>query len=125
MILVDSSGWVEYFVDGPLADAYAARLRTPANLITPTIVLYEVYKRLQRDLTPRHANTAVAAMRRTEIVPLDAELALRAADLSMAERLSMADAIVLATARARGAELVTSDADFKNVTGVTYLSKRA
>ena len=125
MILVDSSGWVEYFVDGPLADEYAARLRPASNVITPAIVVYEVYKRLKRDLTQEHANTAVAAMRRTEIVPLDAQLALRAADLSLTENLAMADAIVLATARSRDAELVTSDADFRKVSGVTYLAKRA
>ncbi len=35
----------------------------------------------------------------------------------------MADAMVLATAEAHGAELVTSDSDFAGIAGVTYLPK--
>lgn len=46
MIVVDSSGWVEFFTDGALADEYAKRLRTLSTVLTPVIVLYEVYKRL-------------------------------------------------------------------------------
>jgi toxin FitB len=46
---------------------------------------------------------------------------LRAADLSLEFSLPMADSFVLATARALGAELITSDTDFKNVPGVRVL----
>ena len=51
MIVVDSSGWVEFFTDGPLADDYASKLRNLSAVMTPVIVLYEVYKRLKRDLS--------------------------------------------------------------------------
>ena len=44
-ILLDSNGWIEFFTDGPRADRYAAYLTPRYRLITPTIVLCEVYKR--------------------------------------------------------------------------------
>jgi len=124
LIVVDSSGWIEFFTDGPLADDYASRLRRLATVITPVIVLYEVYKRLKRELSEDDAVIAVSAMQRSQVVPLDQELALTAADLSLEHGLAMADAIVLATARKFHAELVTSDRDFEEIEGVTYLPKK-
>jgi len=124
LIVVDSSGWLEFLTDGDLADEYAARLRQPAAVLTPTIVMYEVYKHAKRLLSEEAAVDAVAAMQKTRVVPLSDELALVAADLSLAHKLPMADAIVLATAQAHDADVVTSDADFAKIAGVTYLPKK-
>lgn len=124
MIVVDSSGWLEFLTNGPLADEYAARLRQPASVLTPTIVLYEVYKHSKRLRGEEGALEAVAAMQKTRIVPLNDELALVAADLSLDQKLPMADAIVLATARLHNAEVVTSDADFQRIAGVTYIPNK-
>jgi len=123
VIVVDSSGWLEYLTDGPLADQYASRLRKPATVLTPTIVMYEVYKHSKRLRGEDGALDAVAAMQKTRVVPLNDELALIAADMSLAHKLPMADAIVLATALLYEAEVVTSDADFEGVPGVTYIPK--
>ena len=123
MTVIDSSGWIEFFTDGPLGNEYAKRLRNLTGIITPVIVLYEVYKRLKRDLSEDDAIVAVSAMQRTRIVPIDQELALTAADLSLEHSLAMADAIVLATARRFRAELVTSDRDFEGLPDVAYLPK--
>ena len=123
MIVVDSSGWLEFLTDGPLADQFATRLRQPSAVITPTIVMYEVYKHSKRLRGEDGALDAVAAMQKTRVVPLSDELALVAADLSLALKLPMADAIVLATARLHEAEVVTSDVDFEGVPGVTYIPK--
>jgi predicted nucleic acid-binding protein len=125
VIVVDSSGWVEFFTDGPLSDAYSARLRNLASILTPVIVVYEVYKRLKRELSEADAIVAVSAMQRTRIVPITTELALTAADLSLEHDLAMADAMILATAALYRAELVTSDRDFERINGVTLLPKPA
>jgi toxin FitB len=125
VIVVDSSGWIEFFTDGPLADYYASRLRRLGTVITPVIVVYEVYKRLKRELSEDDAVIAVSAMQRSQVVPIDQELALTAADLSLEHGLAMADPIVLATARKFQAELVTSDRDFMEIDGVTYLPKKS
>ncbi len=124
MIVVDSSGWIEFFTDGPRANDYATRLRSLPAVLTPTVVVYEVYKRLKRELSEEEALIAVSAMQRSRVVDFDQEIALTAADLSLAHGLAMADAMVLATAKSFQAELVTSDADFANVAGVTYLAKK-
>lgn len=124
MIVIDSSGWVEFFTDGPLADEYAKRLRVLSSVLTPVIVLYEVYKRLKRDLSEDDAIVAVSAMQRTQIVAVDQQLALTAADLSLEHGLAMADSLILATARSFRAELVTSDVDFDGIPDVTYLPKK-
>lgn len=124
MIVVDSSGWIEFFTDGVLADEYARRLRHITSVVTPVIVLYEVYKRLKRDLSESDALIAVSAMQRTMVVATTQDIALVAADLSLEYGLAMADATVLATARRFGAELITSDRDFEGLEGVTYLPNK-
>lgn len=125
MIVVDSSGWLEFLTDGALADEYASRLRQPGAVITPTIVMYEVYKHARRLRSEEDALDAVAAMQKTRVVPLTQELALAAADLSLEHKLPMADAIVLATAWAHDADVITSDSDFASLPGVIYIPKNA
>jgi predicted nucleic acid-binding protein len=121
-VLVDSSGWVHFFAGGPLADRYAPHLTRPAKLITPTVVIYEVYKRLKRELGEERALVASGKMSATEVIPLTEPIAFLAADLSLAHGLAMADAIIYATARYQDAQLITSDADLKDLPGVLYLS---
>lgn len=124
MIVVDSSGWLEFFSDGPHAEEFATRLRNPATVLTPTIALYEVYKVAKRERSEEEAVRAVAMMKKTRIVDLTDEIALTAADLSLAHKLSMADSIMLAVARAYDAELATTDAGFAGIHGVMVFSKK-
>ena len=86
--------------------------------------MYEVYKHAKRLGSEEDAIDAIAAMQKTRVVPLTDELALIAADLSIAHKLPMADAIVLATAQAHDAEVITSDSDFAGIPGVVYIRKR-
>lgn len=124
MIVLDSSGWIEFFADGPHAEEFASRLRQPANVITLTVAMYEVYKWIKRERSEEEAVEAVATMKKTHVVDLTEELALTAADLSLAHRLAMADSMMLAAARTYRAELVTADAGFSGVPGVTIFSKK-
>lgn len=124
MRLIDSSGWLEVFKGGPQADRVARLLADPTEILTPTIAVYEVYKVLKRDASEEDALQAVAQMLQTNVVPLSETLALEAADTSLEHSLAMADAIVYATARSRGAELVTTDADLEGLPGVVFLSKK-
>ena len=124
MILVDSSGWLEFFTEGPLANAYAEHLKRPSDIVTPTVVLYEVYKLIKRQRSEQEAVAAAAQLGKTHVVALTEAIALTAADASLAYHLAMADAIVYATALTQGAKLVTSDADLGVLPGVTYLKKK-
>lgn len=120
MIVVDSSGWIEHLTDGPLAHAYQEYLEAP-DLLVPAVVIYEVYKFMKREVSEQEAVNVVGRQRAAQVVALNEELALEAADLSLQYGLAMADAVVYATARHYEALLVTSDADFAELPGVKYL----
>lgn len=123
MKLVDSSGWLEFFMGGPLAGTYAAHLKNAQDVVTPSVVLYEVYKVIKRDRNEEEALAAAAQMGKTRVIHLTDSIALTAADVSLAHRLAMADAIVFATALTERATLLTSDSDLATLPGVTYLKK--
>jgi predicted nucleic acid-binding protein len=125
LIVLDSSGWLEFFTDGPHADQFASRLRQPSSVITSTIAIYEVYKWIKRERSEEEAVQAVATMKKTQIADVTEELALTAADLSLTHSLAMADSMMLAVARARNAELLTTDAGFASIPGVTVFSKKS
>ncbi len=123
--VVDSSGWLEYFADGPNADFFERAIQEAGTLVVPSVSIYEVFKRLLAEPDGEEAGLqVVAAMQRGEVVDFDAELALEAARLSREKRLPMADSIILATAHARDARLWTQDADFEGIDGVEYVRKR-
>ena len=124
MNIVDSSGWLEYFADGPNAGFFAPAIENLAELIVPTISLYEVFKRVLQQKDESQALKAVALMEQGTVVDLDAALALSAAKLSVDSKLPMADSIMLATARAFNAVLWTQDVDFEGMEGVRYIQPR-
>ena len=127
MILIDSYGWIEYFANGPLAESYAAFIEeaNAENTITPTIVTYEVYKRIKSVKGEQKALEAYAQMSRTKIVELTSPISLKAADISIALDLGMADSIVVATAKAYNAEIVTSDEHLKSLERVKFITKQS
>jgi predicted nucleic acid-binding protein len=123
MNIVDSSGWLEYFADGPNAEHFAGPLRDVAGLIVPAITLYEVFKVVCRQRGEDAALQAIALMQQGEVVELNASLALLAAKVSLELKLPMADSIILATARSHEAALWTQDVDFADLEGVRYFPK--
>lgn len=42
MNVLDSSGWLEYFTDGPNADFFAPVIEDSAHLLVPTVCFYEL-----------------------------------------------------------------------------------
>ena len=121
MNLIDSSGWLEYFMNGPLAEAYAPYFKKPQEVTTPTIVLFEVYKKIKGEAGEEQALMAVNQMEKTNVIPLTEGIALQAADISLENKLAMADSIIYATALQRGAKVITSDTDFVDLPHVVYL----
>lgn len=121
MKVVDSSVWLEFVSDGPHAEACGAHLADLAEVVTPTAVLLEVYRALRRDDREPAAMRTVAEMEYTRFVPVDQTIAIVAADVSIDHGLAAVDAIIYATARLQRAELVTLDADFRGLPGVTLV----
>ena len=121
MILVDSSGWIEYLAARPKADLFAPYIEESEPLVSSAIQIYEIYEVVRRDVSEERAIAAVSALRKTTIEPLAETLALEAADVALERGLAMADAIIFATASRHHAEIVTSDADFDGLPGVRLI----
>lgn len=123
MNVVDSSGWLEYFANGPNADFFAPPIEDHAHLVVPTLSLYEVFKRVMQQRGRRDALQVIAQMRQGQVVDLDETTALEAATLSLQHHLPMADSVMMATAQLNQATLWTQDADFADIPGVQYRTK--
>ena len=124
MNLVDSSGWLEYFADGPNADFFSAPIEDVNNLIVPTLCLLEVFGRILQQRGEDSALQAVALMYQGQIIDLDASIALSAAKIGVDLKLPLADSVILATARAQNAVIWTQDSDFKDMDGVKYIAAK-
>src|SRR3990172_914243 len=103
MNVIDSSGWLEYFIGGKNASFFTPPIQDVAKVVVPTISIFEVFKRTLIEKGRTDALEAVAIMYDGKTVDLDREIALIAADLSIELKLPMADIIILATARAHNA----------------------
>ena len=124
MNVVDSSGWLEFFADGPNAEPFSQPLSDLEQLIVPSISVFEVFRVVCRQRGEEQALQAAALMQHGKIVELSSSLALYAAKLSIELKLPMADGIILATARLHEATLWTQDNDFEGIDGVRYFPKR-
>lgn len=125
MNVVDSSGCLEYFAKGPNAATFATPIRDRARLLVPSIVILEVRRRLLQQEQPGElVDEAIASMRRNGVIDLDFAMAVSAADLGVECELSLADRVILATARAQGATLWTQDADFEGLADVKFVPRR-
>ena len=120
MNLVDSCGWLEFLADGPNAGFFAQPLADTEELLVPTICLLEVFKRTLQQRGEEAALDVAALMQQGTAVDLDAAIALDAADLGHELKLSLADSVILASARAHGATVWTQDAHFEGLPGVRY-----
>lgn len=125
MNVVDSSGWLEYFAGGPNADFFAKPIEAAAQLVVPTLSLYEVFKKIAQQRGEGDALQAMALMQQARVVELSSTLALAAAQVSIQLSMPMPDSVMLVTARAADAVLWTQDADFANVPGVRYVAKKS
>jgi predicted nucleic acid-binding protein len=69
------------------------------------------------------ADQVIAYTQMCVLAPLDTKIALSAAEMCGRHRLATADAIIYATALDHGADLLTCDAHFEGLPGVTYVAK--
>lgn len=123
MNLVDSCGWLEYFADGANAGFFAQAIEDTANLLVPSLCLFEVFKRVLVQRNESDALRAVAVMRQGQCVALTDGLAIGAARLSFDLKLAMADSIILYVAQQHSATLWTQDAHFEAMANVSYVRK--
>lgn len=124
MNLIDSSVWLEYFAAGPQAGHFAAVIERVDALLVPTIVLVDVTRRVLQQRDEDAALQIAAMLHQGQVVPLDAGIALSAAQLGVAHHLPLADSIIYATAKQYQATVWTMDAHFAGLAQVRYVPKR-
>ncbi len=123
--VVDTSAWIEWLDDSALGKKLGKQFPDKARCIVPTIVQLELSKWLVREVGEEEADQVIAYTQKCVVVPLDTAIALLAADLHREYKLATADAIVYATTRHVGAELLTCDAHFENLPDVGFFPKSA
>jgi predicted nucleic acid-binding protein len=123
--LVDTSAWIEWLTASALGQKLGKQFPDKAQCIVPTIVQLELSKWLVREAGEEQADQMIAFTQKCVVVPLDTPIALLAADLHRQHKLATADAIVYATAKHMGADLLTCDAHFEGLPDVTLFPKVA
>ena len=121
--VVDTSAWIEWLIGSALGKKLSEQFPDKLQCLVPTIVQLELSKWLVREVGEEQADQVIAYTQKCVVVPLDTAIALLAADLYREHKLATADAIVYATARHRGAELLTCDAHFDGLPGVALYAK--
>ena len=123
MNVVDSSGWIEYLVEGPNAAFFEGPLHDAENLLVPSISILEVYRYVLRERGRQDALAVAASMRHGRVLELDESLAIEAAEIGITHGLPLADSIIYASAMAHEAMLWTQDAHFEGLEAVKYRPK--
>ena len=118
-VVLDSPCWLEFLMDTPRAALFADVLDDADALLVPVITVYEVIKKIVRELGDDIASSSLVLMQRSTIVSIDLALATQA----MRNGLPLADSLIYATAQMHGATLWTQDQHFEGLPGVRYFQK--
>lgn len=121
--VVDTSAWIEWLTGSALGKKLGKEFPEKAHCIVPTIVQLELSKWLVRETGEEQADRVIAYTQKCVVVPLDTPIALLAADLHRVHKLATADAIVYATAKQQGGDLLTCDGHFDGLPGVRLFSQ--
>ena len=116
-----SSCWLEFLMDTPRAALFADVLEDTETLLVPVVTVYEVIKKIVRELGDDIASSSLVLMQRSTVVGIDLALATQA----MRNCLPLADSLIYATAQMHGATLWTQDQHFEGLPGVRYFQKTA
>lgn len=130
--MIDTYAWVEYLL-GSKPGAKARSYIEGGRGLTPSVVLSELRRWYLREIeagrrSQREMQTHFAYVESsTEIVPLDATLAMQSGetDFLMKKRVKdwpLADSIIYATAKSRSAQLVSGDPHFESLEDVVFIS---
>ena len=124
MNLVDSSGWIEFFRDGPYASYFLEALRDMDEVIVPTLCFYEVFSYVMKDMSDGAALQVVAFMQQARAVDMTDSVAVLAARLSAKHKIPLSPGVILATAQLNNAVIWTQDSFIKDFPGVKYYPEK-
>ena len=118
--LIDSSIWIEFLFN----NQYSEIIKSWDMLLLSSLSLFEIKRKLQQEkIEPQKIQTSIEYIKqRSLIIFVSSEIAENAAQLSFKHKLAAMDAIIYATAKMKGAHLITRDNDFRGLPNTTILS---
>jgi predicted nucleic acid-binding protein len=131
--VIDASTWIEYFKASRYGEV-AKKYIESEDATTPTIVVSEVSRKLQKEIELGN-ETQQGRLNRLEfisatnqIVDLDFEIAVEAGktDLDIKRKVkgwSLADSIVLCTAKNAKGKVITGDEHFRELDDVIFIKE--
>lgn len=125
MNVVDSSGWIEFFLGSANGRHFKPAIEDTRHLLVPVIALYEVHKRLSRNLPPEIVTSCLEVMRLGRVLELTDARAIAASIIASAHNLALADAAMYSMAQEHKATLWTQDIDYEGLPGVNYFAKKS
>ena len=120
--VIDTYVWYEYFTGSDIGVRIKDFIEK-GNLITPSIVVAEIVNKFSREGKP-YAEFVQFLKLRSEIVPVDSDVAEEAGNLRTRfskNKISMADAIIMAVAKIRNLKIVSGDEYFRNLKNVIMI----
>jgi predicted nucleic acid-binding protein len=123
MNVLDSSCWLELVECSSIGAEVAPIAEDVENLIVPTIVLYEVFKKTIAMKGLPYAKEFIDGMLDSIVIPLSVGLSIHAVHVSRDYKLPTADSIIYATALQHDAVLWTTDQHFEDLPNVRYFDK--
>ena len=133
--VIDTYAWIEIFIGSKSGERAKEMLQKAEETYTPDVVIAEIARKYLREgmkeQTIRERLTTIEET--SEIIPIDKNIAFESAKcyLELMEKAktrkleapSLFDAIVLATARALAAKLVTGDEHFREINETLWIGK--
>ena len=122
-LFIDSSIWLEYFLH--TAELVGKMMESPdGRLLTSIICFHEVRRKLLKmNANEAYIKEVIRFMRENStIVPVDEDIAVKSAELSVKHRLATADSIIYQSALASNALLMTADNDFRGLSNAQVVT---
>lgn len=123
MNVVDSSGWIEFFLAGANGPTFKPVIEQRDQLLVPSIALFEVHKILSRSLSEDLVDRCLNVMRLGRVLDLTDRRAVAASKVARQHRLALADAAMYSMAQEHSATFWTQDLDYDGLPGVRYFGK--
>ena len=123
-VLIDSWSWIEYWAGSKYANAVAKYIEGSEPAVVSTLNIAEVHYWFIRHYDEGTANERISRMRkRCFSISVNEEIAIEASRIKHDKKMSLADSVILATAKVENAKVVTGDPDFSKVEGAVFIGK--
>lgn len=120
--LMDSSAWLSYFF--ATSEMTKRIIESEDILYTSVVSIFEIKRKLLREGINQDFEDVFGFIKsRSIIINLDDAISLKAADISINQKLHALDALIYSTAIVMNADLVTADSDFKDLDNVLLIEQ--